>query len=273
MAATIAYSIIRGETWTSGFRELLVPIVDGHPGVPVTLGTDTELNTNGWCAGPAEFIDNDLMVQVCASPDEPGGNDAFWIRRLATSGAPSDAVPLRATRGEAHYQLVIAVDRPRRAVVSWDPVLHRLARVSIDDGTLVEQEVAASMLPEPAPGFDRGYFGADPGLVLSPDGKRLFALGFALGPSDSGTPTGIWVFDAESLNLLDRWPPRAMLTSLAVSDDGRFLYAAGANGFDVAGNQADWASSVTVYDAQTGEIEVVYGQVSGDSWVSFRPLP
>ncbi len=272
LAATVGYSIIRGDAWTSGFHEFLVPIADGRPGTATELAS-AEIG-NGWCVAPPEFVDHAELVQVCTSPDGPFGPDRFYVRRVSTGGDPSDDVALRDTPWSGRYQLSIAVDRARRGVLSWDPVEHSLARVSLDDGTIIASEVARAMLPEPRSSDQGGYFGAEPGLVLSPDGQRVYAVGVALGPSDSGTPTGVWAFDAETLELVDHWQPRAMLSSLAVSADGQFVYAAGASGFDVEGNQApNWPSSVTVYDALTGEVQVVYGAVSRDSWVNFRPVP
>ena len=61
------------------------------------------------------------------------------------------------------------------------------------------------------------------------------------------------VFDSETLALLQQWRARALLPSIAVSADGTFVYAAGAQGFDVNGRQRPWPASVTVYDAETGE--------------------
>jgi hypothetical protein len=271
MAATIAYAEIRDDTWTGGFREWMVPLSEGQPGQAVPIAAEAQIRPNGWCVGPPEFVDAELLVQVCTSPDDrPQG---YHVRRVTTDGASLDNVDLPSAPSEPWIPLSAAVDRSRRAVLTWDPVEHRLARVSMDDGAVAVQDVARSMLPESNTSNRRGYFGADPGIVLSPDGQRIYTLGFGLGPGDSGTPSGVWVFDAETLNLVDHWLPRAMLTSLGVSADGRFVYAAGANGYDVEGNQSAWPSSVTVYDAATGEIQVLYGSVSRSAWLSFRQLP
>ena len=130
---------------------------------------------------------------------DPFGPDRFYVRRVSAGGDPSEDVALRDTPWSGRYQLSIAVDQARRGVLSWDPVEHSLARVSLDDGTVIATEVARAMLPEPRSSDQGGYFGAEPGLVLSPDGQRVYAVGVALGPSDSGTPTGVWAFDAETL--------------------------------------------------------------------------
>ena len=273
LAVTIVYSEVRADEWTNKNRELLVPLTSGRPGTATAIETHAEVRPNEWCIGPPEFVDNDLIVQVCTAPDGPRGGGSLFVRRVTTAGTSIGDLALQATPTEDYYQLAIALDRARRAIVAWNPVLHSMSRVSLDDGAVIARELARAMVPEAAPSNSRGYIGTDPGLVLSPDGQRLFAIGIGPGPGDGGTPTGVWVFDAESLNLIDHWPPRAMLTSLGVSVDGRFVYAAGANGFDVEGNQASWPASVTVYDALTGEIQVIYGAVTGDGWLSFRPLP
>jgi hypothetical protein len=69
------------------------------------------------------------------------------------------------------------------------------------------------------------------------------------------------------------WPARAFLASLGLSGDGRFVYASGAAGLDADGREDPWLASVTVYDAETGQIQVVYGSVAADGWVRFPPLP
>jgi hypothetical protein len=275
LVATIGYSEIRGETWTNGYRDLLWPIVDERPATPIPFDAAASIDPSGWCISSPEFFDNDLLVQVCASASGPGQEGGFYVRRVTTAGASLGDLVLRPSETVNSVLPLIAVDRGRRAILSWDPVRHSLSQLSVDDGTLVTRDVARSMLPDQGPASARAYFGADPGLVLSPDGQRLYALGFALGANvnGGGMPTGVWVFDAESLNLVDHWPPTAMLNSLAVSADGRFVYAAGANGFDVDGNEALWPASVTIHDAFSGEVQVIYGAVTSDSWINFRPLP
>jgi hypothetical protein len=272
LAVTVSYAEVDGDTWTNGVREWMIPLSEDGPGAVLDVSAATSVDPNGWCMGPPEFLDHNLLVQVCTSGE--GSNPGTYVRRVTTAGVSLDRVQLPSNATEhAWYALATALDRSRLAVLAWDPVRHSLARVSMADDSILVRDVARSMLPEAQGGNGRGYFGADPGLVVSPDGERIYALGVGLGPSDAGTPTGIWVFDAETLNLVDHWLPRAMLTSLGVSPDGQFVYAAGANGFDVKGIQNQWPSSVTVYDAATGEIQVIFGDVATDVWLSFRQLP
>jgi hypothetical protein len=271
VAAMVSYSEVEGDTWTSGFREWIVPVADARPGEAIAVSTGAHVDPNGWCAGLPEFVDNELLVQVCTSSEGP--QPEFHVRRVTTAGETLSPLVLPIDLSEDWYAPTTALDRMRRAILTWDPVRHSLARVALDDGTSMVREVARSMLPDSKASSRRGYFGANPGLVLSPDGQRIYALGFGLGSGDNGAPTGVWVFDAETLNLVDRWLPRAMFTSLGVSADGQFVYAAGANGFDVLGNQNPWPSSVTVYDAATGEVQVIYGEVTDDAWLSFHQVP
>jgi len=272
-SASLSYSEARGDMWTNGMREWMIPMTNGQAGDPIPFEANARLGTDSWCLGPPEFITNDVLVQVCTSPEPSRGQDSYVVRRVDTAGGSLGTLAIPETDSQDRHQPAVAVSRTLRAVLIWDPIRHSLARVSTDDGRVAVRDVASSMLPDMNSSNSRDYFGADPGLVVSSDGRRVYALGFALGPGESWTSTGVWVFDAENLNLIDRWPPRAILTSLAVSADGRFVYAAGANGFDVEGNRSSWPASVSVYDAQTGEIEVIYGAVSRDSWLNFRPLP
>ena len=153
----------------------------------------------------------------------------------------------------------------------WDPIRHLVGRIDVDTGA-ASTSVAPVSLP-PAVSADSMGIGVDPGLVVSPDGSRLYALGMLANGSMAGRSTGIWVFDAGTLQPLDHWPARARLTSLAVSADGTFVYAAGAQGFDADGNAGPSGASVTVYDATTGEIQVIYGSVSPDAWLNFPTWP
>jgi hypothetical protein len=266
----VSYSEVEGDTWTGGFREWLVPLPEGQPGPAVAVAAAAQIDPFSWC-GPPEFVDDGLLVQVCTSSDGP--QPGFYVRRVMTAGETLDDIELPGDPSDQWYPLSTALDRSRRAILTWDPVRHTMARVSVDDAGVLVRDVARSMLPDAGASSRGGYLGAGPGLVLSPDGRRAYAIGFGHGSGDTATPTGVWVFDAETLNLVDRWLPRAMFTSLGVSADGQFVYASGANGFDVLGNQNPWPSSVTVYDAATGEVQVIYGEVTDEAWLSFHQLP
>ena len=72
-----------------------------------------------------------------------------------------------------------------------------------------------------------------PALVASPDGTRLYGLGVDTPTTDgTGGSNGIFAFDAASLTAIGHWAPSADHNSLAISPDGRYVYAPGTPGVD-----------------------------------------
>ena len=62
------------------------------------------------------------------------------------------------------------------------------------------------------------------GLQLSPDGRRLYILGFRR-DERALEVDGIWVIDTTSWRLVEHWLPGMTVAGIALSQDGRFLYA------------------------------------------------
>ena len=58
-------------------------------------------------------------------------------------------------------------------------------------------------------------------LVGSADGRVLFAIGDGVAP---GSSSGVRVFDAQTLRLLERWPALASYRWLTVFEHGRFTH-------------------------------------------------
>jgi hypothetical protein len=101
-------------------------------------------------------------------------------------------------------------------------------------------------------------------LVQSPDGTRIYAIGAASGgtPEDPSGSTGVFVFDAATLALVTHWDPVADLVSLAISADGRYLYATGLPGVDAAGRrELAQGASVIVLDVADGAVRRIAGQL------------
>ena len=270
--AALQLNEVRNENWTSDAREWMIPILDGSPGTPTILAPEARLKSNGWCVSQPRFLDAELLVQVCTSPEGPSPGTIYYVRQVVTSGEAGAELAIPGDNGGGYYPTTPVLDPARRAVLIWETLRHTLTRVGVDDGRIDEGSVPESRLAgDRSPG--RGWAAGEPGLVISPDGLRLYALGIRSNGREMSRSTGVWVFDADTLALLDHWEPRALLTSLAVSADGRFVYAAGAPGIDVEGRQNPWPASVTVYDAISGEIQVVYGAVGRDIWLSFPSWP
>ena len=111
-----------------------------------------------------------------------------------------------------------------------------------------------------------------PGLVLSADGKRVYALGVTgTGVEEAGGSSGVFVFDTPAGNgdgnpgapmtFVGQWPATADFVSLGLSLDGSLLYAAGMEGVDAAGTYTGQAASVTAFDTTSGEVRAIFGQI------------
>jgi hypothetical protein len=106
-------------------------------------------------------------------------------------------------------------------------------------------------------------------LVGSPDGRLLFAIGTG---SDPGSSSGIWVFDTQTLQLLERWPALASYESVSLLEDGRWLAAIARPGVTASGGPADWGTSVTIHDTTTGRPVLRIGDLRTVGQVTF-PWP
>ncbi len=267
---TVNSAEVRADVWINRSLEWMVPVDAGVLGAPLPLAAADVVRDVQWCLTRPVFAGT-ILGQVCSQAD--GSTEPLIVRRVTEAGEVLEAVALPTWSFDGRTPIASAVDQRRGAVLVWDAGKHVLARVDLERGVAESSVVPESRLRseerllEPS----RGYFGVDPGLVLSPDGTRIYALGIGRGQSEMGVSTGVWVFDAETLELLDRFEPRAMLSSIAVSGDGTFVYATSPAGFDVGGyeNRA-WPATLTVYDATTGEIQVLYGALDPVAWPAFQ---
>src|SRR2546427_6384531 len=95
-------------------------------------------------------------------------------------------------------------------------------------------------------------------IVVSVDGTRLYTLGIASPAGGSQDSAGVFAFDASTLAPLGRWAPQADLTSIAVSDDGRNVYAAADGGPSSAGDPApEFGASMTAYKTSHGSVPLI----------------
>jgi hypothetical protein len=179
------------------------------------------------------------------------------------------------------------VDSADGIVYRWSRYSHALARLDVRTGNVLSgslggsaDEIAAAQ-PAGGPWPDsRGRGPAawaqllpasslgHPRLVGSRDGSLLYAIGMrsTAGELSSGplqASTGIWVFDANTLALLARWPASSMYDEIGLTPDGRFVLAAGLEGVTADGRVADWASSLTFHDAQSGSVAEQIGDIVG----------
>jgi hypothetical protein len=268
----LAATVQDGE-WTNRIFEWMVDFAPGARLVATPIVSPTLLPPDSWCQNRPVFVDPDELVELCARVGE-GAVMGFSLRRIGRDGVSLGDIVIDASQFGGAFPPSVIVDRRNRSIYLWHPRDHRLLRVDADTGTIEDAIVPPSMLPGGAAQTpELGYFHGDSMIVLSPDGRRLYALGITGATNRPGTPSGIWVFATDPLELIGHWEPRAFLESLAVSADGRFVYAVGAPGYDASGRTNPWPSSVIVHDAVTGEAQVIYGAVSRGGWLTILPLP
>ncbi len=173
------------------------------------------------------------------------------------------------------------------SIYFWTPVSRTIDRVDLVTGETSSGSAPAPTAtdrsgPDPigalgrwlAPSASAKVF-LEPGIVVAPGtGSVVYALGIAAEDPVQPRSTGVFVFDRRTLEPLGHWAPTADFVSLAVSGDGRFVYAAGTAqpGIDIP--QATRGASVTVYDASDGSVRAIAGQLDpGDVQFASRYLP
>jgi hypothetical protein len=200
------------------------------------------------------------------------------VRRLS----PDDHV-----RGDTQVSTVLdtgefngtsAVSQDGSALFLWNPMSLVLTRVDLETGKVSTgegQKTASADDPLSALGRWLTPTAAakvllSSGIALSPDGSRIYVLGISSGSSgdELAGSAGLFVFDASSLDQIDHWDATADFVSLAVSADGRFVYAAGSPETSASGASTSQAASITVFDAGTGAVRLLAGQL-GQGFILF----
>ena len=256
------------------------------PPVPVASGA-AGLDGTATCSafdGPAGFTPGSTSYYTICT-DANGS----LLRRVDRAGRPLGDTRLTETLS-ATAGLGVTVDQARELLYAWDPFAKSLLRVDLQSGTVTGRGTlpAAATMSDPladaahalarwlAPSVEAKVY-LSPSLVLSADGSRLYAIGTAATDplTPAGGSTGVWVFDSATLGVVDHWAPDADYVSLGFNHDGSLLLAAGMPGTDAAGTQSDQGPSVTIYDAATGTVRAVAGEVGAATggWVTFPTTP
>lgn len=267
--------------WEGRYWMLDVGLDPSAPAVsaahPFTADAAADLRTCWWLA----WLDDDELLATC----QPEGQ--YLVRRFGSNGELRGELALRQTpQGWLSEPLV---DRRSGTAYLWDPIAHRLSRLDLDDET-ADELVVDPEAPDPV-----GPSGASPRrawsnmtsdyrpwwssqLVPAATGDRLFAIGFKSGagggPDNFVYPygsSGVWVFDPESLSLIDHWPAAAAYESISITADGRWLLAGGTTGVDVDGRPTAWQASLSVHATDDGRIVLRLGQLGADSTILHIP--
>ena len=168
------------------------------------------------------------------------------------------------------------VDRSGGQLFVWGPVARTLARIDIATGAISSVTASATAsTADPMSGLAAalGRWIAppalakvflDPALAISPDGTRVYALGVDMRSGEAVASRGVFVFDTSTMTEVGHWQPVADLTSIALSPDGAWLYAAGQPLFDAGGTASLDAASISVYATADGSVHLTAGDLGND---------
>jgi hypothetical protein len=222
----------------------------------------------------------DVVNRAGSLPD--GG---FWL--ACTSGGAQLTVirrlgPDNSLLGDVRVNGGVGIDTDPTAVSAdgtklfvWDPSSGTLSRVDLASGEKTSGKGVASVDTGPLAAFGNWLAptaaakswlrGA---LAVSPDGTRVYAIGVKEGVGESGSAgsTGVFVFDASTLEPITVWQPTADYVSLAVSADGQLVFAAGLPGVDATGTHLiTQQASITAFNTSDGSIRLIAGRLGGDA--------
>lgn len=197
------------------------------------------------------------------------GTSNTVVRRFARDGTRLDDIVVGMGIGTSGD--TVATNADGSVAFAWDPTAARLTRIDLATGATTigtGDDATAAAGPWSALGDWLAPTAAaksvlSGALVVSPEGDRVYAIGVAAGSGRELTgSSGIYAFDSTSMTQLAHWQPTADYVSLAVSLDGRFVYATGLPGVDAAGREERrQGASVTVFDASSGDVRVLAGQL------------
>ena len=243
-------------------------------------GGERRLETCSWVT----FASVDLVVTGCRAGGA-GSSPTFQIRRYDLRGHDLGAVDGDPALGDPEQVLI---DSANAVAYSWDRHSHILFALDLAAGgwrrsgsfdedqdaptdlvRLAERPASSGPPPVWSEGRPATARPLERSLIGSSDGTLLFAIGDGRAP---GSSSGISVFDAQTLRLLERWPALASYRWLMGFDQGRFIAALGRPGLTATGGPADWGASITVHDAMTGGAVVRIADVDGPLPIGF-PWP
>ena len=203
------------------------------------------------------------------------------LRRFDAAGALAGDTSLSSPVGVDGELVALSPDG--ETLFAWDPLAARLARLDLETGEMRQSSASTgSVAPGPlvaigewlAPTAAAKTF-LQSGVVVSPDGTRVYAVGIEGSEDVDGMAgsSGVFVFDATTLTSLGHWEPTADFVSLAVSNNGRFVYAAGLARFDASGEERpSQQASITVFAAADGELQLIAGQLGFDFLAFATPI-
>lgn len=239
------------------------------------------------CAWALQWLTNESLIGACWPQNGSTTGPPIALTTYAIDGTA--AATIGYTPDQTWWSTEPILDRANRVVYYWSPMGHLLDAIDLATGRVdrvsVDPDVASATPPTgsgPRSEPDWATFSSDyvpwssPQLLAEPGGGRLFALGLVQGPESEARggsygSSGIWVFDAATLRLLDRWPAAAAYGAIRLTRDGRWMLAVGQQDADSGGNRTAWPLSITVHDARDGRMALQAGNLGRDQGVLLPP--
>jgi hypothetical protein len=258
--------------WTAMFADGVIGLGKAQTGL-TAAGSTSSTDCSEFDAGA---IDKGSFYTLCRTP-----LGRLKVARVGVDGSVIDTTELPRDENEAGAMLTT---RTADALFLWNPVGRTITRfdfetaatttgrgqtASLDDGLVDRLAALGRGIGHLLAPSVRAKVFLQPGIVASPDGTRIYALGVG-GQDGAGGSTGIDAFDAATLESMGHWAPTADFSSLAINADGTAVYAAAmggvaADGSELPGNGA----SVTVYDSAGGQVRLLAGQLgTADVWLT-----
>ncbi len=229
-----------------------------------------------WSVG---FLSDNRLLWVCRTygldPVSPE-IETLSIRILDGDGGVARSADLPST---GSYEGSPLLDRANGFVYFWSPSGLLLTRLDLTTMTIVMVTFDESGAPTSGVATGGGQppdwqvldsimaRSTFPQLVGEAGTSRLFLVGAApspVGQSPFQRSLGIFVADAATLALLDRWAPAANYLTVANPSPG-LVMAIGAANTDAEGRPAPWLGTLTVHDSDTGSILGRYAQFPEDA--------
>jgi len=209
-----------------------------------------------------------------------GGPQATVVRRIGPDNGLLDDIRVSGTAGIDTDPTAVSPDGSKLYV--WDPATGTVTAIDLASGrkTTGKGTAAAGGGPlsvlgqwlAPSAAAKSWLRGA---LAISPDGTRIYAIGTKPSADDRemAGSAGVYVFDALTLDPITVWEPTADYISVAVSADGKLVFASGLPGVDALGrNRIEQQSSITVFDTSDGSVRLIVGQLGGDALSFLGPV-
>jgi hypothetical protein len=253
---------------------MLVPVGSDGFGRMVSLDGAQRFSA-GICrdAVPA-FGDSQTLFAICTDNVRK-----THLRRVSSDGRGLGDIDL--SKDYSNIYPAQLLDSAGDTLFLWDPFGWRAVRIALSDGKIeatARVRAGDTAASEPLVTLGRALVAwvapaaaakiwLQPALALPADATRLYLVVESGSPEDGPTTAAIVVLDARTLAELGRWTDPGEVTSIAVSDDGRFVYTTGGPRYDSSGRVLDQAA-MTVRDAGTGEVVRVFDAL-GDSPLLF----